>query len=278
MGEGNQIGSIPAWSAVDFYRRQSRVILRNCGSIDPLSLEEAIARGAYRGAMRALTGMGPDAVIEEVLKSGLRGRGGAGFPTGRKWQTARQIESDVKYIICNADEGDPGAFMDRSVLEGDPHAVIEGMLIGSLAIGAHEGYIYVRSEYPLAVSTITHAIQQAEEGGLLGDDIFGSGHSLRIKVRRGAGAFVCGEETSLIASIEGYAGEPRPRPPFPAVKGLWGKPTVINNVKTWASLGPILSRARSGMPRKAPSGTAAPRSSPWSARSRTPAWWRSPWA
>ena len=176
------------------------------------------------------------------MKSGLRGRGGAGFPTGRKWQTARQVESDVKYVICNADEGDPGAFMDRSVLEGDPHAVIEGMLIGSLAIGAHEGYIYVRSEYPLAVSTITHAIRQAEESGLLGDDIFGSGHSLRIKVRRGAGAFVCGEETSLIASIEGYAGEPRPRPPFPAVKGLWGKPTVINNVKTWASLGPILSR------------------------------------
>jgi NADH:ubiquinone oxidoreductase subunit F (NADH-binding)/NAD-dependent dihydropyrimidine dehydrogenase PreA subunit/(2Fe-2S) ferredoxin len=238
----NGAGSIPAWSDVDFYRRQSRVILRNCGSIDPLSLEEAIARGAYRGALRALTGLGPDAVIEEVLKSGLRGRGGAGFPTGRKWQTARQVESDVKYVICNADEGDPGAFMDRSVLEGDPHAVIEGMIIGSLAVGAHEGYVYVRSEYPLAVSTVTHAIRQAEESGLLGDDIFGSGHALRLKVRRGAGAFVCGEETSLIASIEGYAGEPRPRPPFPAVKGLWGKPTVINNVKTWASLGPILSR------------------------------------
>ena len=239
---GNKYASIPAWSDVDFYRRQSRIILRNCGSIDPLSLEEAIARGAYRGALRALTGLGAEAVIEEVLKSGLRGRGGAGFPTGRKWQTARQVESDVKYVICNADEGDPGAFMDRSVLEGDPHAVIEGMLIGSLAVGAHEGYIYVRSEYPLAVSTITGAIRQAEESGLLGDDIFGSGHSLRIKVRRGAGAFVCGEETSLIASIEGYAGEPRPRPPFPAVKGLWGKPTVINNVKTWASVGPILSR------------------------------------
>jgi NADH:ubiquinone oxidoreductase subunit F (NADH-binding)/(2Fe-2S) ferredoxin/NAD-dependent dihydropyrimidine dehydrogenase PreA subunit len=238
----NGIGSIPAWSAVDFYRRQSRIILRNCGSIDPLSLEEAIARGAYRGALQALTTLGADAALGEVLKSGLRGRGGAGFPTGRKWQTARQVESDVKYVICNADEGDPGAFMDRSVLEGDPHAVIEGMLIGSFAIGAHEGYIYVRSEYPLAVSSITHAIRQAEANGLLGDDIFGSGHSLRIKVRRGAGAFVCGEETSLIASIEGYAGEPRPRPPFPAVKGLWGKPTVINNVKTWASLGPILSR------------------------------------
>jgi NADH:ubiquinone oxidoreductase subunit F (NADH-binding)/Pyruvate/2-oxoacid:ferredoxin oxidoreductase delta subunit/(2Fe-2S) ferredoxin len=238
----NGAGSIPEWSTVDFYRRQRRVILRNCGSIDPLSLGEAVARGAYRGALRALTGMGAEAVIDEVLKSGLRGRGGAGFPTGRKWQTARQVDSDAKYVICNADEGDPGAFMDRSVLEGDPHVVIEGMLIGSLAIGAHEGYIYVRSEYPLAVSTITHAIGQAEASGLLGDDIFGSGHSFRIKVRRGAGAFVCGEETSLIASIEGYAGDPRPRPPFPAVKGLWGKPTVINNVKTWASVGPILSR------------------------------------
>jgi NADH:ubiquinone oxidoreductase subunit F (NADH-binding)/(2Fe-2S) ferredoxin/Pyruvate/2-oxoacid:ferredoxin oxidoreductase delta subunit len=242
LPEGEGTGKIPEWSAVDFYRRQSRIILRNCGSIDPLSLDEAIARGAYRGALRALTGMKSEAVIDEVLNSGLRGRGGAGFPTGRKWQTARQVESDVKYVICNADEGDPGAFMDRSVLEGDPHAVIEGMLIGSFAIGASEGYVYVRSEYPLAVSTITHAIRQAEEHGLLGDNIFGSGHSFRIKVRRGAGAFVCGEETSLIASIEGHAGEPRPRPPFPAIKGLWGKPTVINNVKTLASIGPILAR------------------------------------
>jgi len=240
VGEG--IGAIAEWSAVDFYRRQSRIILRNCGSIDPLSLDEAIARGAYRGAMRALTGMNADAVIDEVLNSGLRGRGGAGFPTGRKWRTARQTESATKYLICNADEGDPGAFMDRSVLEGDPHAVIEGMLIGSFAIGATQGYVYVRSEYPLAVSTITRAIADAEKRGLLGDDIFGSGHSFRIKVRRGAGAFVCGEETSLIASIEGRPGEPRPRPPFPAIQGLWGEPTVINNVKTWASVGPILGR------------------------------------
>jgi NADH:ubiquinone oxidoreductase subunit F (NADH-binding)/NAD-dependent dihydropyrimidine dehydrogenase PreA subunit len=238
----NGISKVPEWSNVDFYRHQQRVILRNCGSIDPLAIEEAIARGAYRGAVKALTQMKPEGIIAEMLSSGLRGRGGAGFPTGQKWETARQIVSDTKYVICNADEGDPGAFMDRSVLEGDPHAVIEGMIIASYAIGAHEGYIYVRSEYPLAVSTITEAIKQAEQRGLLGDNLFGSGHSFRLKVRRGAGAFVCGEETSLIASIEGHSGEPRSRPPFPAQRGLWGKPTVINNVKTWASVAPILSR------------------------------------
>jgi NADH:ubiquinone oxidoreductase subunit F (NADH-binding) len=181
-------------------------------------------------------------VVEEVLQSGLRGRGGAGFPTGQKWDAARGVESDVKYVICNADEGDPGAFMDRSVLEGDPHAVLEGMIIAAYAIGASKGYIYVRSEYPLAVSTISHAIEQAQEHGLLGEDILGTGFSLSIQVRRGAGAFVCGEETSLIASIEGHSGEPRSRPPYPAVSGLWGKPTVINNVKTLASVGPILTR------------------------------------
>ena len=238
----NGVAAVPAWLSLDFYRPQQRVILRNCGSIDPLMIEEAIARGAYRGAAKALTGMKPEEVIAEVLQSGLRGRGGAGFPTGQKWETARQAAADRKYVVCNADEGDPGAFMDRSVLEGDPHAVIEGMIVASYAIGAHEGYIYVRSEYPLAVSTVTRAIEEAQSRGLLGDDILGSGHALRIKVRRGAGAFVCGEETALIASIEGRAGEPCPRPPFPAQKGLWGKPTVINNVKTWASIGPILSR------------------------------------
>jgi NADH:ubiquinone oxidoreductase subunit F (NADH-binding)/Pyruvate/2-oxoacid:ferredoxin oxidoreductase delta subunit/(2Fe-2S) ferredoxin len=238
----NGVAAVPAWLSLDFYRPQQRVILRNCGSIDPLMIEEAIARGAYRGAAKALTGMKPEEVIAEVLQSGLRGRGGAGFPTGQKWETARQAAADRKYVVCNADEGDPGAFMDRSVLEGDPHAVIEGMIVASYAIGAHEGYIYVRSEYPLAVSTVTRAIEEAQSRGLLGDDILGSGHALRIKVRRGAGAFVCGEETALIASIEGRAGEPCPRPPFPAQKGVWGKPTVINNVKTWASIGPILSR------------------------------------
>jgi len=238
----NGVGQIREGSTLEFYRRQRRVILRNCGSIDPLRLEEALARGAYRGALRVLTQMTPEAVIAEVRDSGLRGRGGAGFPTGRKWETARRAAGDRKYVICNADEGDPGAFMDRSVLEGDPHAVLEGMLIASYAVGAHEGYLYIRSEYPLAVSTVTHAIQESENRGLLGHDIFGSGHSFHVKVRRGAGAFVCGEETALIASIEGRSGEPRPRPPFPAVSGLWGKPTVINNVKTCASVGPIISR------------------------------------
>ncbi|MBI5576814.1 MAG: NADH-quinone oxidoreductase subunit NuoF [Deltaproteobacteria bacterium] len=238
----NGAGAIPAWSALGFYRMQRRVILRNCGTIDPMEIGEAIARGAYRGAAGAMTRMTPEQAIAEVLQSGLRGRGGAGFPTGRKWESARRSASDIKYVVCNADEGDPGAFMDRSVLEGDPHAVIEGMLIGAYAIGAREGIVYVRSEYPLAVTTIRHAISEAESLGLLGDDIFGSGFSFRLKVRRGAGAFVCGEETALIASIEGRSGEPQPRPPYPAEKGLWGKPTVINNVKTWASVGPILSR------------------------------------
>ncbi len=238
----NGIAAIPEWSTVDFFQHQQRVILRNCGSIDPLAIEEAIARGAYRGALRFLTQWKPEGIIAELLQAGLRGRGGAGFPTGQKWETARRAAGDVKYVICNADEGDPGAFMDRSILEGDPHAVLEGMIIASYAIGAHEGYVYVRSEYPLAVSTITHAVEEAEQCGLLGDNIFGSGHSFHLQVRRGAGAFVCGEETALIASIEGHSGEPRARPPFPAEKGLWGKPTVINNVKTWASIGPIASR------------------------------------
>ncbi|MEW6720109.1 MAG: NADH-quinone oxidoreductase subunit NuoF [Thermodesulfobacteriota bacterium] len=238
----NGAGKIPEGSGIEFYSRQRRVILRNCGSIDPLRLEEALARGAYRGAFRALTAMTPEEALAEVKESGLRGRGGAGFPTGRKWEIARGAPGDAKYMICNADEGDPGAFMDRSVLESDPHAVLEGMLVASYAIGAREGFLYVRSEYPLAVSTVTHAIREAESRGLLGDDIFGSGHSFRITVRRGAGAFVCGEETALIASIEGRPGEPRPRPPFPAESGLWGKPTAINNVKTLASVGPILSR------------------------------------
>ena len=193
----NGLGQIPEGSTLEFYRRQRRVILRNCGTIDPMCLEEGLARGAYRGALRALTQMTPEAVIAEVRESGLRGRGGAGFPTGRKWETARRASGDTKYVICNADEGDPGAFMDRSVLEGDPHAVLEGMLIASYAIGAREGYLYVRSEYPLAVSTVTHAIREAEARGLLGDDIFGSGHSFRVtgaprrrglRVRRGDGA------------------------------------------------------------------------------------------
>ena len=238
----NGLSKITEFSKLDFYRRQRRVILRNCGSIDPMSLEQAVARDAYYGAFRALGQMKPAAVIDTVLKSGLRGRGGAGFSTGRKWEAARKSESDVKYIICNADEGDPGAFMDRSVLEGDPHAILEGMLIGAFAVGAREGFVYVRSEYPLAVTTMQNAIVRAEERGLLGENIFGSGFNFKVRVRKGAGAFVCGEETALIASIEGRSGEPRSRPPYPSTEGLWGKPTVINNAKTWASIGPIIGR------------------------------------
>ena len=234
--------SIPEWSSLDFYRRQKKVILRNCGSIDPMALEETIARGTYRGAARAFTQMTPEAVIDEVARSGLRGRGGAAFPTGQKWRLAREAAADVKYVVCNADEGEPGAYMDRTVLEGDPHAVLEGMLIGSYAIGASEGFIYVRSEYPLAIEILEHAIDEAEDRGLLGEDIFGSGWSFRVTVRRGAGAYICGEETALIESLEGHSGEPRTRPPYPVTSGLWGKPTVVNNVKTWASVPPILTR------------------------------------
>ncbi len=237
-----QTDPIPEWSTLDFFRRQKKVILRNCGSIDPMSINESIARGSYRGALRALTAMKPDEVLDAITASGLRGRGGAYFPTGRKWGFARKAKGDIKYVVCNADEGAPGSSMDRSVLEGDPHAIIEGMIIGSYAIGARQGYVYVRSEYPLAIGILEHAIAEAEKTGLLGDDIFGSGWSFNLSVRRGAGAYVCGEETGLIESIEGHAGEPRGRPPFPVSEGLWGKPTVVNNVKTWASVAPILTR------------------------------------
>jgi NADH:ubiquinone oxidoreductase subunit F (NADH-binding)/(2Fe-2S) ferredoxin len=236
------VAGLPEWSSLDFYRSQKKVILRNCGSIDPLSISEAIARGAYRGALRAFGEMTPDDVVEEVAKSGLRGRGGAAFPTGQKWKFARQAGGDTKYVVCNADEGEPGAYMDRTVLEGDPHAILEGMLIGAFAVGAREGFIYVRSEYPLAIDTLQTAIDEAEKAGLLGDDILGSGWSFRVKIRVGAGAYICGEETALLESIEGHAGEPRSRPPYPVTDGLWGKPTVVNNVKTWASVAPILTR------------------------------------
>jgi len=236
------LSQVPEWSTLDFYRRQQKIILRNCGSIDPMSLEEATARGAYRGAIRALTQMTPEEVIDEITRSGLRGRGGAAFPTGQKWRFARQAEGEIKYVVCNADEGAPGSTMDRTVLEGDPHAILEGMIVGAYAIGAREAYVYVRSEYPLAITMLKHAIAQAEAYGLLGDNILGSGWSLRVQVRRGAGAYVCGEETALIESIEGHAGEPRLRPPYPVSAGLQGKPTVVNNVKTWASVAPILTR------------------------------------
>ena len=210
----------PELSEIGFYKQQMRVALRNCGVIDPENIDEYIAFDGYKALAKALTEMTPEQVIDEMLKSGLRGRGGAGFPTGKKWQFARASQAEHKYFVCNADEGDPGAFMDRSLLEGDPHAILEAMAIGGYAIGADEGWIYVRAEYPIAVKRLEKAIEQAHEYGLLGNDIFGSGFNFDIHIRLGAGAFVCGEETALMASIEGRRGEPKPKPPFPAVKGL----------------------------------------------------------
>ncbi len=237
--EGDVIKSL---NDTAFYKKQHRVALRNCGVISPEHVEEYIARDGYQALYKALTQMTPDEVIDTVLKSGLRGRGGAGFPTGKKWSLARNLvkDADQKYVCCNADEGDPGAFMDRSVLEGDPHTVIEAMAIAGYAIGANQGYIYVRAEYPIAVERLQIAIKQAEEIGMLGDNIFGTDFSFRLGLRLGAGAFVCGEETALMTSIEGNRGEPRPRPPFPAVKGLFGKPTVLNNVETYANVCQII--------------------------------------
>jgi len=223
-----------------FYAKQTRVVLKNCGIIDPERLEDYFAYDGYKGFAKALLEMTPEQVITEMKESGLRGRGGAGFPTGLKWEFCRQAKGDKKYIICNADEGDPGAFMDRGVLEGDPHSVIEGMLIGAYAIGADEGYIYCRAEYPLAIKRLKIAIAQAEAAGLLGDNILNTGFNFHLKIREGAGAFVCGEETALIASIEGKRGMPNVRPPFPAQQGLWGKPTNNNNVETWSSVPHIL--------------------------------------
>lgn len=231
---------VTSLSETNFYKKQKRVALRNCGVIDPEKIEEYIAMDGYQALGKVLTEMTPDQVIQTILDSGLRGRGGGGFPTGRKWQFARNSVSEKKYVVCNADEGDPGAFMDRSVLEGDPHAVLEAMAIAGYAIGADEGYIYVRAEYPIAVHRLQIAIAQARENGLLGKDIFGTGFNFDIQLRLGAGAFVCGEETALLTSIEGNRGEPRPRPPFPAVKGLFGKPTIINNVETYANICQII--------------------------------------
>ncbi len=231
-----------ALSETTFYKKQHRVALRNCGLIDPENINEYIAMDGYKALGKVLTEMTPDDVIKTVLDSGIRGRGGAGFPTGRKWMFAKASVSDKKYVVCNADEGDPGAFMDRSILEGDPHAVLEAMAIAGYAIGADEGYIYVRAEYPIAVHRLQIAIKQAREMGLLGKDIFGTGFNFDITLRLGAGAFVCGEETALLTSIEGNRGEPRPRPPFPAVKGLFGKPTIVNNVETLANIAQIINK------------------------------------
>lgn len=225
---------------VPFYSRQTRVALEHCGRINPDDIYDYIAHNGYQAISKVITEMTPQDVIDEVLASGLRGRGGGGFPTGRKWQFAAAAAGDKKYIICNGDEGDPGAFMDRSLMEGDPHRVMEGMMLAGYAIGADEGYIYVRAEYPLAVKRLKKAIAEAEELGILGQNILGSDFSFKLHVKEGAGAFVCGEETALIASIEGERGMPRPRPPFPAASGLWGCPTIINNVETLANLAPIL--------------------------------------
>ena len=220
---------------VPFYKKQQRLVLKNCGNIDPENIEEYLAAGGYQAIIKAFQ-QSPEEVIETIKESGLRGRGGGGFSTGMKWEFARKAEGTDKYIICNADEGDPGAFMDRSLLEGDPHAVLEGMIIAGYAIGANQGHVYIRAEYPLAVKRLSIAIEQAEAKGFLGDNLFSTGFNFKIRIKQGAGAFVCGEETALIESIQGNRGMPRPRPPYPAVKGLWDKPTNVNNVETLGNI------------------------------------------
>jgi NADP-reducing hydrogenase subunit HndC len=233
---------VPKMSDIGFFKKQRLIALRNRGLIDPERIEDYIARGGYRALAKALTSMSSTEIIDEVKRSGLRGRGGAGFPTGLKWELTARQPGDEKFIVCNGDEGDPGAFMDRSIVESDPHSVLEGMLIGARAIGAAHGFVYIRQEYPLALERLNLALQQAREQGLLGEDIFGTGFDFDVSVHRGAGAFVCGEETSLIGSLEGRPPEPRIRPPFPAESGVWGKPTCINNVETWATVPEIITR------------------------------------
>ncbi|HTF99394.1 MAG TPA: NADH-quinone oxidoreductase subunit NuoF [Nitrospirota bacterium] len=241
------VGNVPvkAWLTgpeyANFHSKQKKVLLATCGNIDPENIDAALAIGAYKAADKVLASMTPDEVIKEIKNSGLRGRGGAGFSTGMKWELCRRSSGEKKYLICNADEGDPGAFMDRAIIEGDPHAVVEGMIIGAYAIGSTEGYVYIRAEYPLAVHRLRLAIKQARERGYLGTDILGRGMAFDIQVKLGAGAFVCGEETALIASLEDQIGEPRPKPPFPVNKGLWGMPTNINNVETWATVPKIIN-------------------------------------
>ncbi|MBW2610726.1 MAG: SLBB domain-containing protein, partial [Deltaproteobacteria bacterium] len=240
LGHG-EIDGIPNFFEHPMLKSQTRLVLRNCGIIDPEEIDYYIARDGYLGIKKALE-MSPREVISEIKTSGIRGRGGAGFPTWKKWEICHNVQSDDKYLICNADEGDPGAFMNRSLLEGDPHAVLEGLLIGAYAIGANHGYIYIRSEYPLAIKRLKHAISQMQAYKLLGDNILGSDFSFDIKIKEGAGAFVCGEETALIASVMGKRGMPNPRPPFPAISGVWGKPTIINNVETLGTMATIIRR------------------------------------
>jgi bidirectional [NiFe] hydrogenase diaphorase subunit len=240
VGSDKNVRTTPCPTDVPFFQRQKKIVLENSGVVDPERIEDYIAEGGYRAIVNALSDMTPQEVISEITTSGLRGRGGAGYPTGLKWSTVSKADGNPKYVICNADEGDPGAFMDRSVLESDPHRVLEGMLIAAYAVGASEGFIYVRAEYPLAIKRLKTAIRQAERLGLLGTNICGTRFSLRIDLRLGAGAFVCGEETALIASVEGKRGTPRPRPPYPAMSGLFGLPTLINNVETYANVPPII--------------------------------------
>ncbi len=234
--------AVPKYQDIKFYSKQQRIILRNCGHINPERIDDYINAGGYQALPRVIKEMTPEQVIDEIKRSGLRGRGGAGFSTGTKWEFCRNAPGDQKYMICNADEGDPGAFMDRSTMEGDPHTVIEGLIIAAYAQGASEGYVYIRAEYPLAVKRVRLALEQAEERNFLGDNILGSDFNFHIHVKEGAGAFVCGEETALMASIEGKRGMPRSRPPFPATSGLWGKPTTINNVKSLATVPEIITR------------------------------------
>ncbi|NOQ85696.1 MAG: NADH-quinone oxidoreductase subunit J/K, partial [Deltaproteobacteria bacterium] len=239
---GKGLKNIPHFYDIPFYKKQKKIVLRESGLIDPESIDEYIAVGGYSTILKVLSSVSPDSILKVIGDSGLRGRGGAGFPTAIKWGIARKTKSDKKYIICNADEGDPGAYMNRNEMEGDPHMLIEGMIIGAFAIGAEEGIIYIRTEYPLAIERLKIALEQARSYGLLGKNICNSGFTFDIHIVCGAGAFVCGEETALIASIEGYSGRPRPRPPFPAVSGLNGKPTIINNVATWCNVPVILAK------------------------------------
>ncbi len=239
---GQGYPDIPLWNALPFFKGQKKIVLRNCGLISPSDIEEYIAVGGYQALYKVLIDGRTDAVIEQIKASRLRGRGGAGFLTGNKWDFLAKAKGDAKYIICNADEGDPGAYMNRNEIEGDPHSLLEGMIIGAYVMGATEGIVYVRAEYPLAVRRLNRAIEQAREYGLLGANILDRGFNFNIELVQGAGAFVCGEETALIASLEGFAGRPRPRPPYPAQKGLWGKPTNINNVETWYNIAPIVTR------------------------------------
>ncbi|NLA90367.1 MAG: NADH-quinone oxidoreductase subunit NuoF, partial [Synergistaceae bacterium] len=239
-GDDDKVPHIPHYNDIPFYGKQKRIALANCGYINPDNIEEYVVRGGYEALGKVLTGMTPVQVIDEIKASGLRGRGGGGFPAGLKWGFCAAAKGDKKYVVCNADEGDPGAFMDRSILEGDPHSILEGMMIGAYAMGSDEGYVYCRAEYPLAIARLKNAISQAEAYGLIGENIMDSGFSFTLHIKEGAGAFVCGEETALMESIEGRRGMPRPRPPYPANSGLWGLPTNINNVETWANVAPII--------------------------------------